>query len=295
MRRVGIALAAAGIPLGIACSLTLPFDGLDDGVRDGATATDAANDPIAIDASDAGPEADVATDATDASTDGCVSNEGPAFVAIAGFCIDATEVTVDQYTRFLVAKAGDISGQPSHCAWNSSLVPVGWPPAGPGTQALGGVNWCMAATYCAWAGKRLCGSPDGGPADENDWGNPAKSQWFRACSHNNDGLHVFPYGNTYDPARCNGKDYDAGQALPSLSTCQGGYPGLFDMGGNVFEWEDSCVPPDPDASDKTGAPDFCHTRGGAFSENGDGTRCDEGILFTRGSAAANLGIRCCSK
>ena len=291
----------------MACSVALDFTGIDDGVRDGSLPGDAQHDGAAADSDAAlsndalgGPDGtgdaivDGGSDVGDALVESACPGAGPTGVVIGSFCIDSTEVTVDQYTQFLAAKAGETTGQPSTCTWNGSLVPGGWPQT-PGNVPVVNVNWCMAYTYCDWAGKRLCGDPGGGPADPNGWGDPAKSQWFKACSRNNDGLHVYPYGNTYAPKTCNGQDYDAGKVLPSVASCEGAYPGLFDMSGNVFEWEDSCLPPAPDASDQTGDSDFCHTRGGAFGENSNILRCDEGVMFTRGSAADSLGIRCCSK
>jgi formylglycine-generating enzyme required for sulfatase activity len=216
-------------------------------------------------------------------------------VHIANFCIDSTEVTVQQYTQFLAAKAGDLSGQPPKCLWNNSFVPSNWPPPGTDTQAVKGVDWCDAYMFCAWAGKRLCGNADGGSSDPGNGTNPAVSEWFKACSHNNDGLHSYPYGLTYDPKACNGKDYDAGHPLPSLSTCQGGYPGLFDMSGNVIEWEDSCEITPPEAGDQTGQSDFCDIRGGSFLLDVNLVRCDEGFSTARGNGGPDNGFRCCSK
>jgi formylglycine-generating enzyme required for sulfatase activity len=160
-----------------------------------------------------------------------------------------------------------------------------------------GVNWCDAYMYCAWAGKRLCGNPDGGSSDPNNANNPVIDEWYRACSHNADGLHVYPYGLTYDASACNGADYDAQSPLRSLSTCQGGYPGIFDMSGNVIEWEDSCTPTptSPDAGDTSGASDFCNVRGGSFLSTGSQITCDLGILVQRWGGGNDNGFRCCSR
>jgi hypothetical protein len=291
MRRTAAAVGVLVSGLAAACSLALNFSGIDDGVRhdggiddagDGAPPLDDAqtDGAFAADAQapdDTGPplgDAHANLDASgDAPADGpCGNLPGPPAILIQGsFCIDSTEVTVAQYTAFLAAKGGDTSGQSPLCSgWNNSLVPVGWPPAGPDNQAVSGVNWCQAAFYCQWAGKRLCGTPDGGPGDPSGWTDPTQSQWFNACSHNNDGL-----------------DYDAGKPLPSLSTCTGGYPGLFDMSGNVFEWEDRCETND------AGPNDFCFTRGGAYDQASSTLTCGEGVLYTRGSESGNIGIRCC--
>jgi formylglycine-generating enzyme required for sulfatase activity len=259
---------------------------------------------------DAGPDSPVVTpdgaardaghDAApgqDAQTDGpCPPLPGPAMVQVANFCIDSTEVTVTQYEAFLAAKNGDTSGQPAQCSvWNTTLVPFNtWPPNGSADQPVSSVNWCQAYMYCQWAGKRLCGNPAGGAADPNKWNDATQSAWFKACSHNNDGLHTYPYGLTYDPKRCNGVDYEAGAPLPGLPSCAGPYPGLQDMSGNVFEWEDSCEPATTDSGAPPGYTDFCHTRGGSYQEDAVNLECAESYSYTRASVAPFIGIRCCS-
>jgi formylglycine-generating enzyme required for sulfatase activity len=309
--RVATALAVLVGSGVVACSIALDFSGIDDGARDassdgtslhdassdGAPSSDAPAPPPTDGGTDVvTPPGDATPDVLDARPEGaCPGNEGPQAVSIGAFCVDSTEVTNDQYTRFLAAKAGDTSGQPSTCTvWNTSFIPAGWPPApDAGAFPVVGVNWCMAYMYCAWTGKRMCGAPDGGAADPNAWDDPTKSQWFKACSRNNDGLHIYPYGDTYNPGACNGADHDTGAPLPSLTTCTGGYPGLFDMSGNVLEWEDSCGPPGGDAGDQNGETDFCHTRGGSFRYPAANLRCDDGEMYTRGSPPNEVGIRCC--
>jgi formylglycine-generating enzyme required for sulfatase activity len=332
MRRSALAVVMAAAPIWLAaCSFALNFSGIDDGTQDGGLV---AADGMAIDQTtdqgssidsgvletgvprpDAGPDgpidsgigmadapsADARADSGDAAGGGCPQGApGPAMVKVGSFCIDSTEVTLAQYEAFLNATAGDTSGQPAYCQWNTSYTPgFAWPPAAsaPPDQAMRGVNWCDAYMYCAWAGKRLCGNPDGGSSDPNSENNAAVSQWFRACSHNGDGVHVYPYGLTYDAGACNGQDYDAQGPLPSLSTCQGGFPGLFDMSGNVIEWEDSCTPTptSPDAGDTSGASDYCNVRGGSFGTNPQGLQCDSDILVARWGAGGDNGFRCCSR
>jgi formylglycine-generating enzyme required for sulfatase activity len=257
----------------------------------------------AVDSGNGMPEAsaDARPDSSDATAGPCPQGApGPSMVQVGTFCIDSTEVTLAQYEAFLTAKAGDTSGQPVHCQWNSSYTPqANWPPAAnaPPSQAMRGVDWCDAYMYCAWAGKRLCGNPDGGSSDPNNANSAAASQWFRACAHNDDGLHAYPYGLTYQASACNGADYDAQAPLPSLSTCQGGFPGIFDMSGNVVEWEDSCnpTPTSPDAGDTTGASDFCSVRGGSFLSSASQMTCALQTLVQRFGAGGDNGFRCCTR
>ncbi|MGH7330055.1 MAG: formylglycine-generating enzyme family protein, partial [Polyangiaceae bacterium] len=77
----------------------------------------------------------------------------------------------------------------------------------------------------------------------------------------------------------------------SLPNCVGGYSGLHDMAGNVWEWENSCA----DDSTRTAN---CLIRGGSFSDgNASNMRCDNSGLVPaaqRNQTLLNVGIRCCS-
>lgn len=77
----------------------------------------------------------------------------------------------------------------------------------------------------------------------------------------------------------------------SLPKCVGGYPGLFDMSGNVNEWEDSCA-------GSLGSSDACLLRGGAYDDG-----FASGLLGCclaanahnlRSAADPTVGFRCCS-
>lgn len=273
------------------CTAFVSFDGF---VRDRADASadgDAADVAVGI---DVGADRDAANAVPDADADAAIieagdasdcpqTGRGPAMVRYGSFCIDSTEVTNDQYAAFLAA--GDKPAQPSVCSWNSTFEPQSsWPPAGgQGGLPVVEVDWCDARAFCAWAGKRLCGYIGGGAlatADEND---PAKDQWFAACSGG--GARNYPYGNALVTSACNISGSRV--ATGSLASCQGSIPGLYDMSGNVTEHIDVC-------QGSQGAADRCAHRGGHFNDTADARlRCTASQSTARQSRYGDVGIRCC--
>jgi formylglycine-generating enzyme required for sulfatase activity len=167
-----------------------------------------------------------------------------------------------------------------------TFVPSGqWPPM-PMTETdpVTSVNWCDAYSYCAWAGKRLCGQIGGGPLSQGSADDTGASQWFYACSQQ--GQRAYPYGHNYVPTACNG---NAANVAPvaTFPQCVGGYPGIFDMSGNVREWEDSC-------SGAAGMGDMCNERGGSVNDQGAGLACATSDFAARTDSNVHLGFRCCA-
>jgi formylglycine-generating enzyme required for sulfatase activity len=148
------------------------------------------------------------------------------------------------------------------------------------------VDWCDAYAYCQWAGKRLCGRIGGGPLGFDEIADATQSQWHRACSAG--GTQPYPYGDVYDRDACNGVERGAGDALPvgQLADCEGGYPGIFDLSGNIWEWEDAC--------DGFDGASNCRMRGGSFNDVAFGLRCSADPIPGRLSHANDLGFRCCA-
>jgi formylglycine-generating enzyme required for sulfatase activity len=148
------------------------------------------------------------------------------------------------------------------------------------------VDWCDAYAYCQGVGKRLCGKIGGGANAFVDHANAMRSQWFNACSSG--GQDVYPYGDTYNAQACNGAS-SATTVAGSLSTCQSsaeGYKGVYDLSGNVWEWEDSC-------NGNTGTLDNCRLRGGSLNLD-DYLRCDDDLFSSRDDASDYIGFRCCA-
>jgi formylglycine-generating enzyme len=296
MRRFAWALCAASFAAAAGCSLLLSDD-LSGGRRDDAgTETSSGADSSRPDG--ATSEDDAATDSGATTSAPCGDGgRGPLMIDAGSYCIDATEVTQAQYAAFLADKAGNTSGQPPECSWNTTYSVAagcltGFDPSTRGNHPIAGVDWCDALAYCAWAGKRLCGALDGGgPGGAGGSALPREQlEWFDACSNHSDGLHKYPYGGTYLPTACNGPELDAGGtvAVGSLATCFGGLPGLADMMGNTWEWANTCEPPDANAADQG-----CTMWGGSFSYALEQIPCGTGS-FARSHNGCDIGFRCCA-
>jgi hypothetical protein len=211
------------------------------------------------------------------------------------YCIDATEVTRGDYVKFIAANPPQ---KEPFCAWNKVYVPsLTWPPDAMQYQLpVVYVDWCDASSYCSWQGKHLCGKIGGGTVDFADKSDETKDQWYNACTAQ--GANPYPYGINYDGTKCYGKDandFDGGATSPIamkdkdgniLSKCQGGQVGLYDMSGNVAEWEDSC-------DGQTGDSDKCLVRGGSYLSDEAALRCDSPDPRARNTQAPDIGFRCC--
>jgi hypothetical protein len=199
------------------------------------------------------------------------------------FCVDAHEVTNQQYGAFLPGPS--VSTLPPVCIWKGGYHPAGATPNLPAAN----VDWCDAYAYCQSQGKRLCGQIGGLSNPIASFADATKSQWYDACT--NGGANTYPYGATYGATTCNGAGYGAGAAIAvgQATQCIGGVPGLFDMSGNVSEWEDSC----DSAGAGTAQNDNCRARGGAFSSQPADLQCNANLTYARSTTDASVGFRCC--
>ena len=295
-----VGLASATLLAGaFACNAIL-------GNADGVFVLDGGSGEAGLDATDSpvgdGGAVDSATDGLVLGDGACSGHAGPSGVRVGGYCIDSTEVTNAQYAMFLEAGVAPQTQSVNCKDWNGSFVPRapdgGAPDGGPllkwpflpGTEnyPVAWVNYCSAEAFCNWAGKRLCGRIGGGASAVADQNNANVSEWYRACSKAD--TRTYPYGSAYDPSACNGPN-DAGVGklvdVGALPKCVGGYPGIHDMSGNVYEWENSC-------DGELGPNGGCRVRGGSIYSAGY-LACNSTNGGPRAFANDDLGIRCCSE
>ena len=200
-------------------------------------------------------------------------------VSAGAFCIDRTEVSYTAYKTWLKTTGGPITITSPQCAWKTDFAPGCTPSVSSGPVSC--VDYCDAETYCVNNGKSLCGAITGGtviPALATD---PTHSQWYAACT--NHGATTFPYGSDYQPAACNGNDTGTGASVApgSLPGCEGGIKGLYDMSGNLAEWENSC------------SDGLCLVRGGQYLSEQSQLRCSASIPLKRNERFPTVGFRCC--
>jgi formylglycine-generating enzyme required for sulfatase activity len=200
-------------------------------------------------------------------------------VYVDGFWMDATEVTNEEFERFVratkyvtvaerVPRAEDFPGAPkenlvaggvvftppshavplnNHFQWWSYVKGASWrQPDGPKSSLKGRerfpvvhIAWEDALAYAAWAGKRL----------------PTEAEWEFAARGGLSGK-VYPWGDEFKPGgqwmanshQGHFPDHDAAEdgftgAGPVARFPKNGY-GLYDVAGNVWEWTSDWYQPD---------------------------------------------------
>jgi len=198
------------------------------------------------------------------------------------FWMDETEVSRAQYGEFLAATssgAADGFNLDVCKGHNDSFQVNASVDLADGTRPVGGVDWCDAAAFCKWAGKRLCGTYESAGL--------TVSEFESVCTNGTDGS----FRSSEEFALAKG-------------TCQGGASGpatvngmpacitpteIQNLVGNVKEWTAECDGPGHDAQ--------CRFRGGSYqctSSSPETWGCAGKASLARSKAFDDLGFRCCA-
>ncbi|RYE92466.1 MAG: hypothetical protein EOO75_06645, partial [Myxococcales bacterium] len=168
------------------------------------------------------------------------------------YCIDSTEVTQSQYAAFLASKPQVGAHGDSWCQANNhgyepkvqddtgqgSCLPGAVDPTKKGDWPMVCVDWCDAHAYCAWAGKRLCGSRQGGAMKLTDDPASLQSQWNYACT--NGGTTKYTYGNELDTTSCPSATLGSTSEIGGCHGIGNPFSTIMGLTGNANEWEDNC-------------------------------------------------------
>ncbi|MCK6512743.1 SUMF1/EgtB/PvdO family nonheme iron enzyme [Myxococcota bacterium] len=140
---------------------------------------------------------------------------------------------------------------------------------GKGEMPIRDISWSDAKAHCATKGKRLC----------------SEIEWERACKGSSE--RRFPYGNTFQPNRCNTRDAKGRNRSirrgGSMPRCKSPF-GVFDLSGNVAEWTSSPFL-------RKG---WRIIRGGSFNRPDWDVRCASRGGLPPNSRKSSVGFRCCS-
>ena len=189
-------------------------------------------------------------------------------VTVAPFYMDITEVTCEEYSKFLSATART---QPRNwtrqtCQHEAARQPVT------------GLDWNDAKAYADWANKRL----------------PTEEEWEFAAR----GVLgvMYPWGNVWRPDAANAGDSSAQRLMDVGSYPNGKTPaGVMDLIGNAWEWTASDVSVYPGGSLSSPIPpEVKIVRGGSWREGkNDATSTYRGYLHkTNAEDYSATGFRC---
>jgi formylglycine-generating enzyme required for sulfatase activity len=154
-----------------------------------------------------------------------------------GFLVSRTPVTNAEYASFVEATGHQ---PPEH--WGGKT-----PPDRLRDHPVVCVSWQESVAYAEWAGVRLL--------TEEEWEKAARGIDGR----------IYPWGDPFDPARCNTRESGHDTTTPVGRYSPGGDSpvGIADMAGNVWEWTASEWEPESE---------YRVLRGGGFSDLGEGAR-----------------------
>jgi sulfatase modifying factor 1 len=212
---------------------------------------------------------------------GIASAESGGRVKLDKMALDRTEVTIGQFRRFIAdsrletAAERDGGGHEFAGGWTRRpgwtwSTPFGEPAAD--DEPAVHVSWSEARDYCSAIGGRL----------------PTLEEWARAAYTETraDPTDDFATGRTYpypvgdSPDGMNTSGMDRWPRHAAVGTTRRGINGLYDMGGNVWEW----------LADRRG--DEALTAGGSWWYGSDKTQSSAVQWKPAGFYAVYIGFRC---
>lgn len=151
--------------------------------------------------------------------------------------------------------------------YEASRGPSGEALSQAGIEPWAGLTQYAASQACRLATKHLC----------------TEEEWLEGCRGPQQ--RQYPYAVLYSSSDCNGQEQGLGdaQATGHFTMCEGGYPGLFDMSGNVSEWTASCEG------------DECRTGGGSFGDLETELMCENLQTISKNNTYQTIGFRCCDE
>jgi formylglycine-generating enzyme required for sulfatase activity len=194
------------------------------------------------------------------------------------FELTAHEATVDRFRRFIDAQSTIIG----RLLAPKGLVMEAQPDWSQGDHPVVLVSWDDARDFCAFVRGRL----------------PTEAEWEYAARGGNAG-RIYPWGNEYSPDQANGHGVGGkdrwNRSAPVESFPPNGY-GLYDMGGNAWEWTSSVYADYPYRSDdgrEDPAPRGARVvRGGSWNDDPLYLRASARGVNSPASRYVYLGFRC---
>lgn len=204
-------------------------------------------------------------------------------VRLSSFVLDIHPVTNEQFIRFLQAMGGEkdqnnndiIRLRDSRIKRSAGKLII---ESGYGRHPVVGVTWYGALAYAKWIGKRL----------------PTEAEWEAAASGGKEWL--YPTGSDIERSQANffSSDTTAVMSYPPNSF------GLYDMGGNVYEWcqdwyaynyyDSSLVEPCNPSGPQQGV--YRVLRGGCWKSLKEDLRCSHRHRNNPGAVNGTYGFRC---
>jgi formylglycine-generating enzyme required for sulfatase activity len=149
-------------------------------------------------------------------------DEAPAHqLSLPAYAIGRTPVTVGQYAEFIRQETGQ--SVPRRMGWFSRR-----PPADKLDHPVAGVNWYEAQAYCRWLSQQ----------SDRRYRLPTEAEWEKAAAWMENNAVKYPWGNNFEPDRCNSAEAGLDTTTPvgQYSPAGDSPAGCVDMAGNVQEW-----------------------------------------------------------